>query len=220
MKHKYLILDFGNVLAMPSGLDWDITPKMMELIDMDKLDIDLFKTQRQRFGKLLSEPMTTLEEEYDMFVRFYDLILSNCNYPNYTKELAEQIAYNRTYTNDKYKLCDGVIEELERLKKKYTLICLTDNWPCGTKYMKDNKLYDYFDKVYLSCEYGCLKSEKVFFDYPIKDYKIKKGEALFIDDNEINLDCAREKGMDVLLMDRYKEDKKSKYKIINDLWGI
>ena len=39
----------------------------------------------------------------------------------------------------------------------------------------------------------------VLFDYPIKDYNIKKGEALFIDDLESNLDAAVEKGFDVLL---------------------
>ena len=220
MKYKYLILDFGNVLAMPSGLDWDITPKFMELIDLDKFDIERFKRLKKRYGYILSETMTTLEEEYDMFTRFYDSILSNCKYPNYTKELSEQIAFDRTYKNGKYKLCDNVIKELKQLKKKYKLICLTDNWPCGINYMKDNKLYNFFEKVYLSCEYGCLKQDGVFFDYPIKDFKIKKGEALFIDDAEINLDEARKRGLDVLLMDRYKKVKTSKYKIINDLLDL
>ena len=42
------------------------------------------------------------DEEYDMFIRFYDSILSNINYPNYNKKIAEEIAYDRTYNNTKY----------------------------------------------------------------------------------------------------------------------
>ena len=97
---------------------------------------------------------------------------------------------------------------------------LTDNWPCVIPFLKDNNLYDYFDKIYISSVYGVEKKDKVFFDYPIKDYNIKKGEALFIDDVESNLDIAKEKGLDVMQMDRYKKDIKSKYKVINDLKNI
>ena len=44
--------------------------------------------------------------------------------------------------------------------------------------------------------------------------------ALFIDDNEFNLDIALEKGLDVMLMDREKKVKDSKYQIINNLCNI
>ncbi len=103
MKYKYLILDFGNVIATPSGLDWDITPKFLELVDFDSVDKDKFNEARLKHIDLLSEVMTTLEEEYDMFTRFYDGILSNIDLPNYNKKIAEEIAYDRTYKNNKYK---------------------------------------------------------------------------------------------------------------------
>ena len=97
---------------------------------------------------------------------------------------------------------------------------LTDNLPCVIPYLKDNNLYDFFDEVYISSVYGCLKKEKIFFDYPIKDYNIRDGEALFIDDAEINLDAAKEKGLDVLCMNRYTTNIESKYKIIHDLLDL
>ena len=93
---------------------------------------------------------------------------------------------------------------------------LSDNWPCVINYMKDNNILDFFDKIYISSIYGVEKKDKVFFDYPINDYCIKPGEAMFIDDNESNLDIAKDKGLDVLLMDRYG-DAKSKHNIIHDL---
>lgn len=218
--YKYIVLDFGNVVVTPTTGDWNITPKFKELIDMDKVDTFELDNAIMKYAYMFGEKMDTLEQEYDMFKRFYDRVLKKINYPYYSEKIVEEIAYDRTYKHDKYRLCDNIYDELAKLKEKYTLIMVTDNWPCVIPYMKDYNLYDYFDKIYVSSVYGVVKKQKVLFDYPIKDYNIKPGEALFIDDNEINLDAAKEKGFDVLLMDRYNENFNSKYKVINNLYNI
>lgn len=218
--YKYLILDFGKVIAGPTTGDWFMTPKFLELIDINKLDIDKFNKARKKYDHLLGEKLLTQEEEYDMFTRFYNGILSESDYPNYNIELAKSIAYDFTYNFTKYTLYEDVYKELDILKEKYILIMLTDNWPCVTNYLKHYKLDTYFDKVYISSIYGCQKDQGIFFDIPIKDYNIKKGEALFIDDSEKNLDEAVIRDLDVLLMDRYKENIKSKYKVINNLSNL
>jgi len=220
MKYKYIILDFGNVLVTPTTGDWNITPKFLELVDTSLIDMDELKKSIYNNRHFLGEKLITQDEEYDMFIRYYDSILKEINYSKYNKELVEKIAYDRTYNNEKYTLCPNIIEELKSLKDKYKLIMLTDNWPCVIPYLKDNNLYDFFDEVYISSVYGCLKKEKIFFDYPIKDYNIKDGEALFIDDAEINLDAAKEKGLDVLCMNRYATNIESKYRIIHDLLDL
>lgn len=220
MKYKYIILDFGNVLVTPTTGDWNITPKFLELVDTSLIDMDELKQSIYNNRHFLGEKLITQDEEYDMFIRYYDSILKEINYSKYNKELVEKIAYDRTYNNEKYTLCPNIIEELKYLKDKYKLIMLTDNWPCVIPYLKDNNLYDFFDEVYISSVYGCLKKEKIFFDYPIKDYNIRDGEALFIDDAEINLDAAKEKGLDVLCMNRYTTNIESKYKIIHDLLDL
>ena len=220
MRYKYIVLDFGNVLVTPTTGDWHMTPKFLELIDINKLNLDKYHEMQEEYNQLLGEKMTTQEEEYDMFVRYYDGILSNVDYPNYNKKIALDIAYDRTYNNSKYTLCDNVINELTELKKKYKLLMITDNWPCVIPYLKDNKLYDFFDKIYISSVYHELKKDGVFFGHSIDDYNIKPGEALFIDDNEALLDVAKEKGFDCMLMNRYKKTIVSKYPIINDLSSI
>mgnify|MGYP002623683013 CR=1 FL=1 len=217
---KYLILDFGNVLVAPTTGSWDMTPKFLELIDINKLDIERMNKIRSKYGYILSEKIVNLEEEYDMFLRFYDSILSECNYPGYNKKIAEVVAYDRTYNYDKYRLYDGVLKELTALKTKYTLILLSDNWPCAIPYMKEFGLYDLFDKIYISSFYGVEKKDKVFFDYPIRDFNIKTGEGLFIDDNESLLEIAKEKGLNVMLMDRENNISNSKYKKIKSLRKI
>ena len=220
MKYKYLVLDFGKVLVSPTTGDWHITPKFQELIDINKIDKNEFNNLVKKYGYILSEKILTLEEEYDMFTRFYDNILKELNYPNYDYEVIKEIAYDRPYNSSKYTLYDNIYNELDNLKNKYKLILLTDNWPCVNNYLKEYKLYDYFDKIYISSIYEALKKDKIFFDYPIKDFNINKGEALFIDDTEENLDAAFEKGFDVLLMDREKVVNNSKYNIIHDLYNI
>lgn len=220
MNPKYIILDFGKVIAYPTTGNWDMTPKFLELIDIDKLNIEKLKKARKKYGYILSEKITTLEEEYDMFIRFYDNILRECDYPNYTREISLQIAYDRTYKYDKYRLYNNIKEELINLKKKYKLILLSDNWPCVIPYMKHYQIYDLFDRIYVSSFYGVEKKDIVFFDYPIQDFNIKDGEAIFIDDNENLLDIAKEKGLEVRLMDRENKILNSKYKIINNLSEI
>ena len=68
--------------------------------------------------------------------------------------------------------------------------------------------------------YGEEKKDGLFFDNPIRDYNIKQGEAIFVDDNEKLLDIAVGNGLDVRLMDREKKIEKSKYKIIHNLFNI
>ena len=214
MNYKYIILDFGKVIAAPTTGNWDMTPMFYKLIDVNSLDLDRFKIIREKYGSILSEKANTLEEEYDMFKRFYESILKEFNY---SKDIADKIAYDRTYKFDKYTLYENIYEELDELKNRYILILLTDNWPCVINYLKEYNLYNYFKKIYVSSFYGVEKKDGVFFDYAINDFKIKPGDALFIDDNESNLDVAINKGLDVMLMDRDDEVNQSKYKIINDL---
>ena len=215
--YKYIVLDFGGVIVTSPTNHWDMTPKFLELIDVSKLDVNKFNEIRKKYGYILSEKVLSLEEEYDMFKRFYGGILGELGYNN---DIIDKIAYDRTYNHSKYKLCDNIHDELSKLAEKYKLILLTDNWPCVNSYLKEYDLDKYFDKVYVSSLYGVEKKDGLFFDYPIVDYNIKGGEALFIDDNEINLSVAKTKGFDILLMDRDNKVENSEYEIIHDLYNI
>ena len=217
MNYKYVILDFGKVIAKPSSGDWDITPKFLELIDINKINKEKWKELRAKYGSILSEKVTNLTEEYNMFLRFYGSILSEFDISD---KVIKEISYNRTYDLEKYTLYPNIKNELEQLNAKYKLILLTDNWPCVINFLKTYNLFDFFEKIYISSFYGVEKKDGELFDFPIKDFNIKPGEALFIDDNELNLDIGKEKGLDVMLMDREKKVKISKYKIINELTDV
>lgn len=220
MKYKYVILDFGKVLAGPATGDWFITPKFEEVIDMSLIDRDVLNEEFNKYNDIIGRKMMTQEEEYNSFFELYSLVLQEINYPKYNDDVVHEIAYNFTYESDKYTFYDYIKEELDGLRKKYKLILLTDNWPCVEKILDDKKLTKYFEKVYISSYYGTQKKDGIFFDYVVDDFNIKPHEALFIDDNEVNLERAEEKGIDVLLMDRDNEVTNSKYKKICSLFDI
>lgn len=157
------------------------------------------------------------KEEYEMFFTFYTQLFDMLDYPYKSKKLINDIVYDMVYTSNKYRLYDEVKTELEELSKKYTLLLLSDNWPCCVDIMKEHVIDKYFDRLYISSIYGCKKSDEIFFDYPINDYKINTGEAIFIDDNPNLLEIACRKGLGVRLMDREKKYQDSEYPIIHNL---
>lgn len=214
---KYLILDMGRVLVEPASGDWLVTNEFLKIVDIEKINKDQLKEAIQSSRYLLDGKATNLEEEYKIISEFYKTVFQEINY-NIAKEKLENIVNNFVYDEDdsKYLLYKNVKEDLEKLSKKYTLLMLSDNWPCAFDYLRKHNIDQYFKKIYISSVYGKRKQDKVFFDYPINEFDIKENEALFIDDNEELLDIATEKGLLVLHMDRDNVLTTSKYRIIHD----
>lgn len=220
-KKKYLILDMGYVLVKPTAGDWLVTPVLLKNVDINKIDVNKAAKVMSELGYLLDGKAVTLDEEKELMINFYTEVFKKIEY-NISSEKIEEIVDDFVYntTDSKYTMYDDVKEELERLSKKYTILMLSDNWPDAFGYLEKHDINQYFDKVYISSVYGKLKSDKVLFDYPINDYKIKPGEAYFVDDKENLLDIAVEKNLEVMLMDRGRKVKNSKYKIIHSLSDI
>lgn len=216
---KYVILDFGKVIAGPTTNDWFMTPCFLENVDINLIDKNKFEEAIIKYSYFKDVKITSLEEEYKAFYNLYKNVLKEVNYPN-NDEIAKNIAHNFTYQNDKYTFYDNIEKELELLSKKYTLILLTDNWPCVNRILKEKGFDKYFKKIYVSSYYGKQKKDIVLFDYPINDFNIKENEAMFIDDNESLLDIAKSKKLNVKLMDREGIIENCKYDIINNLKNI
>jgi putative hydrolase of the HAD superfamily len=216
---KYVILDFGKVIAYPTTGNWFITPKFTELIDMSRFTLEELNNAINKYNNLISEKLITLEDEYNMYLKFFECILNTLNYP-FTDKLIKELAYDITYSNNKYQIYPNIIEELTYLKDKYRLIMITDNWPCVNHILEYNKIDSYFEKIYISSVYGYKKSEKVLFDIAINDYHILPNEAIFVDDNEHILDVAKKCNLIPILMDRDNLIETSNYQVIHDLRDI
>lgn len=216
---KFAILDFGKVLAYPTTGYWFITPKFKSLVNMEDLDINDILNAMNRYNYIISEEAHTLEDEYDIFYRFYQNVFFSLKYKISTDDL-KSIAYNITYENDKYGIYPQVREELEYLSSKYRLIMITDNWPCVTRILEFYKIDKYFEKIYISSVYASTKIKGKLFEIAKREFNIKREEAIFVDDNIEILKVAENYGLIPVLMDRNKESLECTYKTINNLFEI
>ena len=134
------------------------------------------------------------------------------------EEVSEKLAEDFVYNEEKYIMYDDVYEFLERESQKYILILLSDNWPCVYAILKNWGIDKFFTKIYISSEYHALKKDGLLFDYAINEFKIKKNEAIFVDDNPELLEIADKKKLIPILMDRNNLHKDySTYKRIQNL---
>lgn len=220
-KTKYLILDFGLVLGKPKTGNWFITPNFYEIIGKNKIDLKRLNVLFNKYNENISKKIITKEEEYKAFKEFYLNILNELKIVKNEEETAEKLAEDFVYNEDKYIMYDDVYEFLEKQSQKYILILLSDNWPCVYAILKNWGIDKFFTKIYISSEYPALKKDGLLFDYAMNEFKIKKDEAIFIDDNPELLEVADKKKLIPVLMDRANLHKDySKYKRIQNLEEI
>lgn len=128
------------------------------------------------------------EEEY------YTALLANTNWsitPNDMKKIVRQ------YLNQPVK---GTLDIIKKLKGKYKLILLSDYVQEWKVYiLQNNHDLKIFDKMYFSCDFGKLKSDKEMFKYFLNQTKLKPEETLFIDDSSININNADQAGIKTIL---------------------
>ena len=182
-KTKYLILDFGLVLGKPKTGNWFITPNFYEIIGKNKIDLKRLNVLFNKYNENISKKIITKEEEYKAFKEFYLNILNELKIVKNEEETAEKLAEDFVYNEDKYIMYDDVYEFLEKQSQKYILILLSDNWPCVYAILKNWGIDKFFTKIYISSEYPALKKDGLLFDYAMNEFKIKKDEAIFVDDN-------------------------------------
>lgn len=216
---KYIIFDIGGVFLEPTTGHWFITPYINELLE-NKIDMEKFKLSLNNNYDFVSEiSLQTEEEEYSMFYNYYKKALEDINYKKISEELLSQMSKSITWDNNRYTFYSDVKEALETLSKEYNLVILSDNFPSIKRILKDIDIYKYFKSMIISTFYGYRKKDKVLFEILKNNIQYKKGTAIFIDDNEDNLDIAKEYELIPIKIDRNKNSN-SKYPVIKNLIDI
>lgn len=216
---KYIVFDVGGVFLKPTTGHWFITPYIIELLK-DKVDMEEFKISLKNNYELVNEiSLQTEEEEYSMFYNYYKKSLEDINYNEMSHELLSQMSKSITWDNNRYTFYSDLKPTLESLSKKYTLIILSDNFPSIKRILKDIGIDKYFQTMIFSTFYGYRKKDKKLFEILKNNIQYEEKTAIFIDDNENNLDIAKEYGLIPIRMNRNKNSN-SKYPIINNLTEI
>jgi epoxide hydrolase-like predicted phosphatase len=133
-----------------------------------------------------------LLDEDSFWLKFSERI--NKAMPANAKELSRKLF------NEHFELYEEVVTMLKNLKNNgYVTAVLSDTFPYMADIIRERNGYNYFDKVYLSCEVGFVKPQKEFYELAVKDLAVLPGECIFIDDNEDNLLPAEKLGMKTIL---------------------
>ncbi len=78
----------------------------------------------------------------------------------------------------------------------HRLYCLSNMSRETFAHIRDLALFELFDGVLISAHEGCIKPEAEIFARLLERYAIAPAEAFFIDDLAVNVDAARQLGID------------------------
>jgi len=98
-----------------------------------------------------------------------------------------------------YTLNNWVLDLAKRLKSRYQVVILSDNFDAVLDTIRKDKKLKVFEKIYLSNELHLSKADERLFRYALKSLGRKPEECIFIDDKEKNLAQAESIGMRTIL---------------------
>lgn len=220
MKIKNIIFDIGGVLAAPKSGHWFITPNFWNIIAKKYVDDNDLKSSLKKYLYLQTQEPKTELEEYEMFSNYYYQVLKEINYPNITKDIANKIADDCVYNDNKFIFYEDIKTILEKLSQHYNLYIISNGWPSSFRVLKNKNIDNYFKGIFISSMYSTTK-EDILFDIFLDNYKdVNPKESLYIDDRKHILEKANMYGFNLLLMDRKDIYTESKFKIINSMDDI
>lgn len=217
---KNIIFDIGGVLAEPKSGHWFITTNFWNILNKNLIDEEKLKISLKKYLYLQTQEPKTEKDEYKMFSNYYCNVLKDINYPNASLDIANKLADDCVYNDDKFIFFDDVYSILEELSKKYNLYIISNGWPSSFRVLKNKGIDKYFKGIIISSMYTTVKEENLF-DIFINKYKeVTPSESLYIDDRNHILQKAKEYGFNLLLMDRYKKYEKTQFEIVNNMNDI
>jgi len=180
---KAVIFDFGGVVKKSEqGFYKDISK--------------VYGVSEQEFVGVFKKPLAQLNRADISEQELWDKISQKLNVP--TPENVREL-FKQAYRTNLY-LFPEIIELIKELKeKKIRTAVLSNVIKIHAEVIRENKGYDLFDKVILSCEVGLVKPEKKIYQIALSELGTEPKQAIFIDDREDNLLPAQEMGIRTVL---------------------
>lgn len=230
MNIKAILFDSGRVLNGPVTGHWFITPNFWEYVNKDVFD----SLDKSKIASAFAEAdkyiitqklMTTKDEEYKHFVKFYEIFSLRLPELQLYSETIENIARDLVFNPEKYVFYDDALSVIPELKDKCKLAIVSDAWPSLLDVYEENNMTSYFDSIVISSFLGTSKPDSKMYNTALEELDVKPEEAIFIDDSLKNCIGAIEVGINAVLLCRNKqvyirEKIKSvgkKYRVINNL---
>ncbi len=84
------------------------------------------KISLKKYLYLQTQEPKTEKDEHEMFSNYYCNVLKDINYPNASLDIANKLADDCVYNDDKFIFFDDVYSILEELSKKYNLYIISN----------------------------------------------------------------------------------------------
>jgi len=174
---SHILFDLGRVLVGVDGL-----PSMRVLFP----DLTDFQIQKKFTGESLREEFETGKISTPEFLT---RALQEFGLELKPEEFHDLL---RSWVVGVY---PGVSESLSRLRRQFKIGCLSNTNEIHAKRYHELGLLAHFDDVFLSHEIGFLKPDEGAFQCVLNSWGVDPSEILFFDDNEENVEAARNVGV-------------------------
>lgn len=182
---KIFLFDVGNVIKYPFDFR-----KFYNLLNVSE-DYDSFKSFFQKVCSLAESGKISDDDFFNGIIREYNLDINIDEIKEYYNES------NGDYNKEALVL-------LKRIRDNGNKVYILSNLK---KFDYDNFIKDisneYYDKFYKSYEIGLEKPDKRIYEFVIKDLEVNPNDILFFDDNENNVNVAKELGIDARQVNAY-----------------
>lgn len=207
---KAVLFDSGRVLNGPVTGHWFITPNFWKYADKNTFDALDKKRIACAFSKadeyiISKKLMTTKEEEYQHFIKFYKIFSAQLPELNMTDDVIESIAEDLVFNSKKYVFYDDALAIIPKLKDKYKLAIVSDAWPSLLDVYEENNMTIYFDSIVISSFIGTSKPDSKMYCTALYELNVNPEEAVFIDDSFKNCMGAMKVGINTILICRNKQ---------------
>ena len=138
------------------------------------------------------------------------------------KKIIDTLLIKWKKINKEVRVFEEVNDVLNELRKYKKLALLSNSTSNTLDVLKEKNLFNFFDKIYLSCDYSITKPNIDFFKIITKDFNLNPRECMMVGDRvDVDLVPAKELGFITVLVDREnnKEKSISDFKV-NDLRQI
>jgi putative hydrolase of the HAD superfamily len=211
---KAILFDSGRVLNKPRTGHWFMPPNFFKYVDKDKfktLEVNIIDEAFSKGDKYFrNHPLILTEtEELEHFVEFYNIFAKELPDLQISADYILEIAKDTVYNDEKFEFFEDVFEVIPKLSQHYKLGVVSDTWPSLERVFKNAELREYFSSFVMSSVLGVLKPHELMFSTALSQLNIEPEEAIFIDDNIVNVKAAIKLGMQgivILRGDKLKED--------------
>ncbi len=186
---KVIIFDLGGVIVAEKA-DY-IAGKIAEMIGVSLEDYQ--KISKELKNRVTSGEITLLE----MYAEIVQVLGKNVD----PQEILD--FHLKIYVETSTEKNPDMLDLIEKLKKNYKVVALTNTEIEIADYNKEHGLFDHFEKAYTSTDLKCRKPNQEIYDKVLSDLGVNVEDVLFIDNDPVYLEGSERAGWPSVLFVGY-----------------